>query len=288
MRFGFALFVTLVFAESLNETARVEYEVGASWFDVPGYSCGDRSPRTRIYYPIAKEGNMTFHPIVYGHGTLGGTDGCYKALRGVAALGFVVIVPYTQPKRGMGYMKCSDREWQDLILSLQTARNYTDFNVSTSALRNVDWSRVGIWGYSMGGKTAPTAARRASRLGFRVRAVVASHGARHTIHLRIPAMFTTGTRDFVERSNVTFSQFNRTPAHHKAYVNLRGGNHEEPSRLGRFNVWTGRFFGCHVGRFPEHCEAIYGKGRGAICADPNMAECIVYGTNPLGSAEALV
>lgn len=253
--------------------------MGDAWFDVPGYVCGNQNPRTRIFYPISAKGK--FPPIVYGHGTIGGIDGCDAALRSVAAMGFVVIAPLTMPRARKTYMKCSEFEWKDMLLSLQVARNVTSSDQVPLGFENIDWSHVGVWGYSMGGKAAPTAAREAEKAGFSVGAVLASHGARRTTHLRIPTMFTTGTFDHIERSSVTMFQFNRTPAKHKAFVNLEGGRHDEPFRHGRLTAWGGRFFGCHLSRFAAHCDAIYGFGHGALRKDSAMSECIVEGSNPL-------
>lgn len=239
------------------------YSVASGSFNVSGYQCGDRSPNTKIWYPDA---DGPFNVIVYGHGSWGGIDCGSRTIEKVAGVGLIVIAPDTQGHDEV----CSDIEWQDMILALRAAR--TGGSALHPALGKADWSRTGVWGYSMGGKTLSNAA---IQPGFNIKAMLAFHGARNTTTLDVPAMFTTGSSDTVEGPAIIRPQFESDPFSPKVYANLKGADHLEPENLGRLNIWGARFLACHVGQRQRQCNAIYGTGPGTICAANSFAECIV-------------
>jgi len=200
----------------------------------------------------------------------GGMDCGEDAIRAVAGTGLIVIAPNT----GGPEEHCSSYEWEDMLLALKVARRQG--NALHDALGRADFTRTGIWGYSMGGKTAP---RAASHSGYNIKAMLAMHGARHAHLLNVPAMFTTGTEDPIEGPSFIKPEFDADPYLPKIYVNLRGAGHTEPSDAGRLNIWGGRFLSCHVGRGggrrERHCHAIYGSGPGTLCQAHNFEDCIV-------------
>ena len=81
------------------------FAVGRGTYNVKGYTCGDKSEHTDIFFPkqittaTATRGgdhnNQTFHVVVYGHGIGGGIDGCDDWLTTVSSLGLIVIAPFT-------------------------------------------------------------------------------------------------------------------------------------------------------------------------------------------------
>lgn len=189
-----------------------------------------------------------------------GEDALYK----VASTGLIVIAPNT------GGGACSSVEHEDMLLALKTAR--AGGNSLHSALRQADFSRTGIWGYSMGGKAAPMAADAAAVRDYKIKAVLLSHGARHSSRIHVPAMFITGTHDGLEGPSIIKPQFNKDQHWPKVYVSLTGATHEEPSHSGRLNIWGGYFLSCHINGNQNHCEKIYG---GALCAAHKYQECDV-------------
>jgi hypothetical protein len=61
---------------------------------VKGYTCGDKSTKTLIFYPKPQahgtDTSTTFHVTVYAHGIGGGDDGCDGWMETVASLGLIV------------------------------------------------------------------------------------------------------------------------------------------------------------------------------------------------------
>lgn len=243
------------------------YEVASGDFDVPGYKCGDHSPKTLIFYPKA---SGKFPVVVYGHGTMGGVDGNYDALGAMASAGFTVIAPYTKVPDGAYMMKCSLVEWQDMLSAVWAAR---DAGPSLHpALANADFDRIGVWGYSMGAKTSARAAREGKRQGLNIRAVYLSHGARNTHKLHVPTLFETGSADVVAPAAHMLDEFGHCVAKHKIFANLKKGSHTEPQTTKKFTLWGALFMSCHVRENQGHCHRVYG---GELCAANEYEACIV-------------
>jgi dienelactone hydrolase len=239
------------------------YTVSSGSFSVNGYQCGDQNPNTHIFYPKA---TGPFPIVTFGHGMGGDLDIGQAALETVAALGVIVVAP------GTGGMdeECSSFEWQDMLLALSTAK--AGGAALHPELGKVDWSRTGVWGYSMGGKTAPTAA---SQSGYNIQAMLAMHGARHAADVTVPSMFTTGSADTLEGPSTIEPEFLEAPALPKIYLNLYGATHTEPISPGRLNVWGGRFLACHVADRTRQCDLIYGTGAGTLCSSNDFVDCII-------------
>lgn len=157
-----------------------------------------------------------------------------------------------------------------MILALGTARE--GGSSLHPALAKADFSRTGVWGYSMGGKTAPTAAVQS---GYHIKAMLAMHGARNSENLNVPSMFTTGSSDDLEGPSIIKPEFKIDPFSPKIYLNLKGGTHTEPIDHGRLNLWGARFLACHVANSEKQCNLMYGTGPGTLCADNDFVECTV-------------
>lgn len=237
--------------------------VSSGSFSVNGYQCGDRNPNTHIYYPKA---TGPFPIVTFGHGKRGDLDIGEATLKLVAGLGIIVVASGT----GGSDEQCSATEWQDMLLALSAAKS--GGAALHSALGKVDWSRTGVWGYSMGGKTAPTAA---SQSGYNIRAMLAFHGARHAAEVTVPSMFTTGSADTLEPPSTILAEFLEAPATPKIYLNLRGATHLEPISPGRLNIWGGRFLACHVADRSRQCALVYGTGAGTLCSSNDFVACTV-------------
>jgi predicted dienelactone hydrolase len=132
---------------------------------VKGYSCGDKSTKTLIFYPKPpiphahrngeSDAETTFHVTVYAHGIGGGDDGCDDWLETVASLGLIVIAPFTSGG-------ACETEYKDMLLALSSAKQ--GGSKLHPALATADWGRVGVWGHSMGGMSVPGAGERINPL----------------------------------------------------------------------------------------------------------------------------
>ncbi len=86
----------------------------------------------------------------------GAVDGRMEAMAHVAANGLLVLAPNTGGYDGRGRTCGSSSECKDMILAVTASRD--GGAALHPALATANWDRVGMWGYSMGGKTAPRAA----------------------------------------------------------------------------------------------------------------------------------
>jgi len=247
-------------------------------YNVGGYTCTSPAGQddTKIFFPCHQKDLGAFPVVVYGHG-MGGRgemDASTDAFEMVVGLGLIVIAPYTNGYEPGG---CSSKtEYRDLLRALEVSESNPALH---KALPRVDWSRQAVWGYSMGGKTAPLAVKNAP--DTRIKALVASHGARSCDGITVPALLLTGSRDTSSSPpEVMRSQFDSIQAQRKVFLNLEGAHHDEPMAAGRLNLWVGTFLACHLD-LQDSCDSIYGSAQD-ICQDLPFAQdgCIVLGSSP--------
>eukprot|EP00418_Pyrodinium_bahamense_P068462 CAMPEP_0179091420 /NCGR_PEP_ID=MMETSP0796-20121207/41761_1 /TAXON_ID=73915 /ORGANISM="Pyrodinium bahamense, Strain pbaha01" /LENGTH=423 /DNA_ID=CAMNT_0020789011 /DNA_START=79 /DNA_END=1350 /DNA_ORIENTATION=+ len=272
-------FRNIVRNELLEHTTQlVSYDMCQGTYSVGGYTCGVPAGQddTKVFFPCYQRGPGAFPVVVYGHG-MGGRgemDATIDAFRMVVELGIIVIAPYTN-----GFVKgsCTSKtEYQDLLRALRASEDNAALH---KALPRVDWSRQAVWGYSMGGKTAPLAVKNFP--DNRIKALVASHGARECDGILVPSLLLTSTRDDSSSPpEVMRSQFDSIRAQNKVFLNLQGAYHDEPQKAGRLNAWVGRFLACHLGLL-DSCGPIY-SAVPAVCQAQAFAPdgCLVRGGSP--------
>jgi hypothetical protein len=174
------------------------------------------------------------------------------------------------PKTGGYPGSCSSAtEYEDAVTAW-TASKAGGSSLSPG-LASVDWSKTGIWGYSMGGKTTPEASIQAIDVG----AAVCSHDARNSTDLTVPAFYITGTKDDMSSPPaVLLEQFQEdTQSQYKIFANLQGGEHTWPITKGTMNPWIVKFFACHLSDSSVDCDDVYGSGPGSLCAANDYAQC---------------
>jgi len=239
----------------------MSYPVSSDRYDVEGYVCGGST--TLIYHP---SGDGPFPLIIYLHGSGGSVDGRESGLASVASSGFVVVAPRTGGYPG----SCTSKtEYKDATRAWTASKS--GGAALSPGLAKVDWSRTGIWGYSMGAKTTPDASVQ-EVMG--VDAIVCSHGSRDSTNVTVPAMFVTGTRDDSSSpADVMFSQFEAAQSPFKVYSNIQNGTHTRPIEQGSMNPWVAKFFACHLSGRNTDCDAVYGSGLGSLCAANDYAGC---------------
>mmetsp|Transcript_5390 Transcript_5390/g.10988 ORF Transcript_5390/g.10988 Transcript_5390/m.10988 type:complete len:427 (-) Transcript_5390:222-1502(-) len=269
-----------VVAEAAAGASAGSYNLCAGTYNVGGYTCGSPAGQddTKVFFPCNQKAPGALPVVAYAHG-MGGRgeiDAAGDAFREVVSLGIVVIVPDTD---GYDPARCTSKtEYKDLLRALQVSEGSPSLH---KALPRVDWSRQAVWGYSMGGKTAPRAVKNFP--DGRIKALVASHGARECDGVAVPSLLLTGARDSSSSPpEVMRAQFDSVQGEHKVYLNLEGAYHDEPLASGRLNVWVARFLACHLG-LGSHCDSIYGSARD-VCRDQTYARdgCLVRGAPPSG------
>jgi len=252
-----------------TDTARKAQQVTAmpvssGNYNVDGYVC--LGTKTDIWYP-STGGPYPF--VIYLHGSGGGDDGRSSQFASVASTGLVVVAPVTGGYPGGN---CSSKtEWEDAVTAWTSSKSGGS-NLSPG-LAKVDWSKTGIWGYSMGGKTTPEAS---IQQPMGASAVVCSHDARNSTVLGVPALYITGTEDDMSSPpSVMLQQFDEDSDSRKIFANLQGGEHTWPITRGTMNPWIAKFFGCELSGRSSDCDSVYGSGSGTLCAANNYAQCNV-------------
>merc|ERR1712000_384887 len=114
------------------------YGVSTGSYDVNGYVCS--GTRTDIWYP---DGTGPFPIVVYLHGA--SVFGRTTAFEIAASCGLVVIKPVTGGYPGT----CSSAtQWEEAVTALTTSQS--GGTSLSPGLGKVDWSKQGVWGFSMG------------------------------------------------------------------------------------------------------------------------------------------
>lgn len=204
-------------------------------------------------------------------------EGCDNALETVASYGLIVVAPITGGYDGDACR--SSNAHDDIFRAMRFAQWQGSWQVPVLD-QQADWSKLGIWGLSMGGKAATRAASYSWNHGFRLRALVASHGARESAS--VPAdtdtLYITSTEDESSSPPATmYQQYEESPARRKIYVNLQGQNHMEPCAgavppgPGMMNHWVAKFLRCSLSG--QHCDEVYG---GALCEANPYHACHVH------------
>lgn len=205
---------------------------------------------------------VTVPIVVYLHGS--SVFGRTTAFEIAASYGLVVIKPVTGGYPGT----CSSKtQWEEAVTALTTSQS--GGTSLSPGLGKVDWSKQGVWGFSMGAKTTPTASVQKQ---LDVGAIVCSHGARNSDLVTVPSLYLTGTKDTSSSPpDVMLAQFDEDRAKYKIYANEQGGTHSWTK--GTLDPWVAKFFMCHLAGSDTDCAAVYGSGSGSLCKATKFAQC---------------
>mmetsp|Transcript_110778 Transcript_110778/g.345254 ORF Transcript_110778/g.345254 Transcript_110778/m.345254 type:complete len:391 (-) Transcript_110778:142-1314(-) len=251
------------------------YNLGAT------YKCGNDDPRigtTRVFYP--DDPPTPHHVAIFVHGSGGWTDEQVPWLKTVASKGLIVIAPQRQ-----GCKPCKDTDSctnPDNTCSTEPCVHATDVNLVIEkskegggtlhpVLKRADWSRIGIFGHSMGARYTPYMIKNAPS-SYNIKAFVGSHGGVDTDGLEVPSMFTTTADDNVRSPASVLDAFNAASAKHKVFVELKSGGHHEPNQPdgGQLSHMTAYFLAGHVNLRDDYKALIYGSGPESVCKDPSI------------------
>lgn len=241
-----------------------DLQTGFGKYNVTGFVCGADKAEVLVWYPfhLNKDGGP-WPFIVFGHGL--GSGIARDLCKSIASLGFVVVAP----KDFQQYCPTSI----DDLHTIEYSKANTQLH---KALPHVDWSGTGIVGHSMGGNQAVAAATKVGYPNeYNLKAIVASHGVNNPEGMKIPGFFETSIYDRNISPQKVKSAFEACPSRPKVFVNAADGGHMEPTKEAYANPYMAHFFGCHVGGYDKSCQIVYGDGPDSMCADKNLAECII-------------
>jgi dienelactone hydrolase len=210
-------------------------------------------------------------------------DGRREGLKELASLGFVVVAPNSGGYDGPNGACNARSEWRDLRYLLKFGKRHVRKLIGK---HKFDWEWLGLWGYSMGGKAVAMAAYHTT---VPVRAMMVSHGARHSDRLRLPSLYLTARGDNSSSPPERMRQeFDRNQADSKVFVNFDHGGHERPITDGSMIPWMARFFACHLSSVQDACTVVYGSGNGSLCESNSFDECIAVSKDHVVKAHEMV
>lgn len=215
------------------------------------------------------------HGMAFGGGLM---SGAYLPLMShIASFGFIVVGP-----KSCEPFYCWNQD-VDVLHTVDYARQ------QGAALHPVfakaDWSRMGAVGHSMGGAATVKEAGAADNGTTRFLGAVAMHPSSdksrcHTptgecgADVHIPILYMTGTEDIIVFPEVVQATFARTPAAKKAFFNLKGAGHMEPTTKGdRWGPYVSAFLRCEVAGDSSSCPFVWTNATGSLCATYSMAAC---------------
>ncbi|KAJ3305325.1 hypothetical protein HDV03_001618 [Kappamyces sp. JEL0829] len=225
-------------------------------------------------YPTAA-GKFPF--VVFGHGMTAGNDYAYtvysQLISDVASHGYVVCAPKSLPNA------YSQEFYKDLLRCMQ-------FVKSDELAAKVDFSfGMGVYGHSMGSNAAIKASASQYAAVYNISAMVALHsgpvsGSPDGSLAATNALFLTGTKDTTLPPAGSKSQYLKSPASNKGYIELSSATHIEPTSFGahRWNPVVAGWFDCYIKGDKPSCSAVRNQGAGAACASlyaGKTTECVL-------------
>jgi len=250
----------------------------ASISPFPNLSTG--KPNTAsIWYPTGTNKSMTFPFLSFAHGAdeggvLPNPEYEYEALlKLVASYGFIIIVP--DSCIGM----CYDY-YKDQLSAIATCRKNTSLH---PILQQADFTKVGVFGHSMGAMASLIAAGALSSVNpkdYNIKGAVSMHpcgfplNPPHPELISVPILFTAGSADVVCEDDCAYSFYKKITKTDRIYLDISGIGHMDPCTGGDMHehMVVTYFLTCTVRN--EHCDAIWGGSGKQICTQKfSIAKC---------------
>lgn len=243
---------------------------------VNGYKC-DGPPKAIVYYPTNGTKDQRFPVIsfVHGYGS-GGNDTTFNyyynpIMSNITSYGFVIVSTLSAPGE-----PCDDF-YQDLLTSVEA-------NFSANGIP-ANTTKVGAMGQSSGGPVAIQAAASPQAQDYNISAIFALHPAggqdiSEAAKVKVPLTFVTGSLDDIALPFQVKKRYEAATVEDKSFGVLFGAGHleaaggpEQAGLKGRWPLWVGHFFRCHLADDSAACDFFYQH----FCADDinKMTACAV-------------
>lgn len=208
----------------------------------------------------------------------------------MASYGFVIVATESCPTT-----ECFAGFAADMLATVKACRDDPSLH---PALATADFSRVGVFGHSMGAMAALAAAgpyKGADPSAYNIKAVVSQHPCsdptvpRLGADVTVPVMFTAGSADTLCEDGCAWSMRDKaTKAPSRVMFDLKGTTHFEPCNAGGGKAGGGGLEDTAVALFlscwvrGDHCDKVYGASGRAICGQipptASLYSCTVNGT----------
>jgi len=242
---------------------------------IPGLRGGGNTGAD-IFYAVPKNGEKL--PLIsFAHGMGGSVSSYTPSLNFVASFGFVIVAVHSCP-----FELCLEFH-HDQLQAIVAAKADPSLH---PALASVDFSRVGIYGHSLG---AMATVGNAGMQGvdpakYNIKAAVAEHPCWNPLSdggkgLEVPILFTAGSKDTTCADECSKRMYQRaTKPQSKIFWNIEGATHNGPINTLEPPV-VAAFLSCWIRN--ENCDKVYGRSGKEICnqlSSGTLHDCLVEGT----------
>jgi len=256
---------------------------------VGGYVSGG-SQEGILAYPTEAIKNKTVLPfLTFAHGmTAGGavtyTD--YDVLWDVVcSYGYIILGPKSCPD-----VYCQ-KYWEDVQSTITTAKK--DKGSIDPALDYADFSKIGLYGHSMGGAATVHVSDNAKELGLVASvalhpAVVDDTDKNESKDVAIPMLWFTGSADDIVPPGGVWKGFDADTVEPKICAEIKGATHFDPCGVGDNleDAYVAKFFDCWIKGMDEACEYFYSGGDKNLCTGgPTMTKCQIVGNKTRTATE---
>ena len=258
---------------------------------LPGLVNGDKTSAV-IVYPTeaALDSDDTFPFLSFAHATFVGgsfppTDIAYKTLlTQVVSLGFIVVAPESCTSK-----ECASNFAKDQLTTITDCKSNRTLH---PALAAADFTRVGVFGHSMGAMatlaSAGGSAHGYNPASYSIVAAASMHPCWDPLEVprqvSVPILLTAGDKDVICPDGCARTFFGDVAqTGQKVLFDVAGSDHFDPTDLGycKEDRAVALFLACWVRG--EHCDLVYGPGGHAICSqvtNGTLANCTVAGRGP--------
>eukprot|EP01084_Bolivina_argentea_P204765 349742_1 len=249
--------------------------------EIGGFVAGG-SQSAYLLYPIeALKSNISLPFIAFGHGmTAGGNsseEGTYssyvKLLNSVCSYGYIIAAPESCPEKA-----CPESFYKDIITTITTCKSKG--TQLSPGLSIADFSKIGIYGHSMGSDATCTIATQAKQYNIVVGAPL--HGGcledLESKKIEIPLLYFTGNKDDIVHPEWVLRSYQNDPLLPKVFAEIDGADHFEPTGLGRNqeDPYVAMWFDCFIKNNSTACNTYFfdSNSKDNICAGgPPMYSC---------------
>jgi len=254
--------------------------------DLPGLVAGG-DKNGFIYYDADALSNTTANASIpflsFAHGMATGGDQVRTfyddLLTKVAEAGFIVIAPKSCP-----LAFCGDF-YKDQLYAINYAKQ--EGASLHPVIAKADFSRIGVFGHSMGGAATLQSAAEADEND--IKAAFALNPACdmgrpncRSSHITVPVFFATSDEDVIVLPTCVELEYNHDTVEDKILVQLKDAGHMEVTeKNNRWEPWVLAYLQCKITGDESKCASIYNSTDG-ICQHVKASHCkLPNGTTPL-------